>query len=139
MRQLFLKVDKSIAFTKENCSNGPWMQSQMENQKQCLRCGRCCLADFSAYVTDEDVRRWKSQNRLDILNLLKQEHGTWEGDHLVSSESGATLHGCPFFFFDQDQFGCAIHETRPETCRRYEPGSSALCPQFGKLRTRKNS
>ena len=30
-------------------------------------------------------------------------------------------------------FGCAIHDTRPATCRHYEPGSSELCPQFSKI------
>ncbi len=97
---------------------------------ECKRCGRCCLADFAAYVTAEDIRRWKAEDRQDILRMLKNEHGVWEGDHLVSSDSGKTLHGCPFFFFDGELFGCAIHDTRPSTCRQYEPGSSELCPQF---------
>jgi Fe-S-cluster containining protein len=104
-----------------------------DDQKvECRRCGRCCLADFAAYVTDDDIRRWKAEFRDDILRILKQEHGIWEGDHLISADSGETLHGCPFFNFDGEQFGCAIHETRPATCRHYEPGSSELCPQFGK-------
>lgn len=97
---------------------------------ECMRCGRCCLADFAAYVTQEDIIRWKQENRQDILEMLHREHATWEGDHLVSSDTGETLHGCPFFCFDGKQFGCAIHETRPATCRNYEPGSSELCPQF---------
>lgn len=97
---------------------------------ECRRCGRCCLADFAAYVTEEDIIRWKAEQRHDILDILKREHGTWEGDHLVCADSGAALHGCPFFFFDGEQFGCAIHETRPATCRNYQPGSSELCPQF---------
>ena len=98
----------------------------------CKRCGRCCLADFAAYVTEEDKKRWERENRQDILRVLTREHGTWEGDHLVSADSGRTLQGCPFFFFDGEQFGCAIHDTRPATCRQFEPGSSELCPQFGK-------
>jgi Fe-S-cluster containining protein len=36
--------------------------------------------------------------------------------------------------FDGENFCCAIHETRPATCRHYEPGSSELCPQFRKTR-----
>ena len=103
-----------------------------DKKLECQRCGRCCLADFAAYVTDDDIQRWKAQRRLDILCILTREHAAWEGDHLISADSGQTLHGCPFFAFDGEQFGCAIHETRPATCRNYEPGSSELCPQFGK-------
>jgi Fe-S-cluster containining protein len=98
--------------------------------KECRRCGRCCLADFAAYVTDDDIRRWKAEGRDDILYILKKEHGTWEGDHLVSADSGNPLHGCPFFAFDGKEFGCGIYETRPATCRKYLAGSSELCPQF---------
>ena len=99
---------------------------------ECRRCGRCCLADFTAYVTDEDISRWVTEKRDDILQILRSEHGFWEGDHLISVESGAALHGCPFYAFDGESFGCAIYETRPKTCRHYEPGSSELCSQFGK-------
>ncbi|HBJ74846.1 MAG: YkgJ family cysteine cluster protein [Smithellaceae bacterium] len=108
----------------------------MEKRKkiECRRCGRCCLADFTAYVTDEDIARWKAEQRDDILEILEREHGAWEGDHLVSSETGRALHGCPFFMFDGENFCCAIHETRPATCRHYEPGSSEICPQFRKTR-----
>jgi Fe-S-cluster containining protein len=101
-------------------------------QKECLRCGRCCLADFTAYVTEDDIRRWKAENREDILNILENEQGLWQGDHLVNAHRGTPLRGCPFFFFDSERFGCAIHETRPAICRNYEPGSSELCPQYEK-------
>lgn len=105
-----------------------------EKQKnECLRCGRCCLANFAAYVTDLDIARWKEQEREDILNILKREHGQWEGGRLVSAKTGGVLQGCPFYFFDGHDFSCAIHETRPMTCRRYEPGSSKLCPQFDQM------
>jgi Fe-S-cluster containining protein len=103
-----------------------------DQKMECQRCGRCCLADFAAYVRDEDIKRWRDEQRDDILFILKREHGMWEGDHLISADSGEMLHGCPFFFFDGEQFGCAIHDTRPATCRNYEPASSEICPQFGK-------
>ncbi len=105
-----------------------------DQKMECRRCGRCCLADFAAYVKDEDLRRWTAEHRDDILRIYAREHAAWEGDHLVSADSGQMLHGCPFFAFDGEQFGCAIHETRPSTCRNYEPGSSALCSQFGHLK-----
>ncbi|HET58134.1 MAG TPA: YkgJ family cysteine cluster protein [Deltaproteobacteria bacterium] len=99
---------------------------------ECLRCGRCCLADFNAYVTDEDVKRWREENRQDILRVLEREQACWQGDRLVSTTSGRALEGCPFFQFDGKQFGCAIYETRPATCRKFEPGSSPLCPLFSR-------
>ncbi len=102
-----------------------------KNQKiECRRCGKCCLADLFAYVTEEDISRWKEEKREDILRVIGHEHGVWMGDHLVSAETGDGLHGCPFFSFDGKEYGCAIYETRPATCRSYEPGSSEICPQF---------
>lgn len=101
-------------------------------QNECLRCGRCCLADFAAYVSKQDIQRWQAQGRTDILQVLENEQGVWQGDHLVNARSGKPLRGCPFFFFDGKRFGCAIHETRPATCRNYVPGSSELCPLYAK-------
>ncbi len=101
---------------------------------ECIRCGRCCLADFAAYVKDEDIDRWRRQGRKDILHILEQEHGVWQGDYLFSSVSGETLRSCFFIEHDGTVFSCALHETRPITCRNYEPGSSELCSQFGKKR-----
>lgn len=101
---------------------------------ECLRCGCCCMVDFTAYVTDRDVQRWRRENRQDILNVLEREQACWQGDRIVSAVSGRVLEGCPFFQFDGKQFGCAIYETRPAACRNFEPGSSPLCPLFNKRR-----
>lgn len=101
---------------------------------ECKRCGRCCLADFTAYVTEEDIGRWKAEGRDDILDVLEKEEAVWEGDRLMSRESGTPLGGCRFFAFDGKSFYCAIHETRPAVCRLFEPGSSEICPQFQKAR-----
>ena len=101
-----------------------------ENEIECQRCGRCCLADLIAYITNEDIQRWKQEKRDDILRVIEHEHGVWAGDHFISSRTGETLHGCPFYSFDGSRFGCSIYETRPGTCRRYQPGSSEICPQY---------
>lgn len=103
---------------------------------ECQRCGRCCLADFRAYVTDEDIGRWKRENRRDILHILGGEEAFWQGDRLVSAESGKGRRGCPFFDFDGEHFSCAIYHTRPATCRGYEAGSSELCPQYRKKKNK---
>ena len=100
---------------------------------KCLRCGRCCLADFTAYVTEEDIRRWRAEGRDDILNILEGGQSAWEGDRLMSRESGTPLRGCRFFAFDGESYICAIHETRPSVCRLFEPGSSGICPQHSRL------
>ena len=107
-----------------------------DQNPDCKRCGRCCLADMLAYVTEEDIERWTLEGREDILKTIKEKHGVWAGDHLISAETGNPLHGCTFFALDGTQFGCSIYETRPGVCRRYQPGESELCPQFNRrLRT----
>ncbi|MDD3249179.1 MAG: YkgJ family cysteine cluster protein [Smithellaceae bacterium] len=101
----------------------------MKNTKpmECLRCGRCCLVDFTAYATEEDIRRWETEGRDDILDILKREQTLWEGDRLMSRESGTALAGCRFFAFDGERYFCTIHETSPAVCRLFEPGSSEIC------------
>ncbi len=96
----------------------------------CKRCGKCCLADMIAYTEQEDIDRWKREGRKDILHIIENEHAIWVGDHLISSEDGRYIHGCPFLKWEGDLCSCTIYETRPRVCRDYEPGSSELCPQW---------
>ncbi|MBA4396700.1 MAG: hypothetical protein C0394_04870 [Syntrophus sp. (in: bacteria)] len=104
----------------------------MENQHEhtCRRCGKCCLADFIAYASPEDQQRWRDEGRQDVLDMIEREHAVWMGDHLVSSQDGHYLRGCPFLAWDEDHSCCTIYETRPRICRKYEPGSSEICSQF---------
>ena len=94
---------------------------------ECRRCGKCCMTDFTAYVTAEDLARWRREGREDILGMVEQEHTVWAGDRLVSSESGEDVRGCPFLTWEGDHSTCTIYETRPGVCRRFRPASSALC------------
>ena len=96
----------------------------------CKRCGRGCLTDLLAYVTDEDRERWKRQARGDILHILDHENAVWAGDRIVSSTDGRRLLGCPFILWEGELATCTIYATRPRVCRDYEPGSSELCSQF---------
>ena len=96
----------------------------------CLRCGKCCLANVLSFVTDRDLDRWKREGRKDILHIVEHYHPIWAGDHLISSEDGHYLHGCPFLAWEGDHCRCTIYETRPEVCERYRPGSSQICPQW---------
>ena len=108
----------------------------MENETEytCRRCGKCCLADFIAYAAPEDQQRWRDEGRQDILAMIEREHAVWMGDHLVSTEDGHYLHGCPFLEWEGDHCRCTIYETRPQICRNYQPGSSEICSQFKSYR-----
>lgn len=106
----------------------------------CRRCGACCFVHFAAYVTDEDIDRWRREGREDILDFLRKDELLWAGDRLVSSESGTSLQRCPFLRIEGSRCSCAIYETRPRTCREFHPGSSELCPLYRTpLRQRKLS
>lgn len=96
----------------------------------CNRCGKCCLTNFIAYATEEDVSRWRRENRQDILRVIEHDHLIWVGDHMISADDGHYAMGCPFLYPNRDHWLCSIYETRPGVCRAYEPGSSELCAQW---------
>ncbi|MBN2282482.1 MAG: YkgJ family cysteine cluster protein [Deltaproteobacteria bacterium] len=97
----------------------------------CRQCGACCLAHLSAYITDADRERWRREGRSDILHIIDRDRPVWAGDRLISARSGLPLHGCPFLEWTGRWYSCSIYETRPLTCRNFEPGSSPLCPLYG--------
>jgi len=101
-----------------------------ETELTCRRCGKCCLVDFIAYVTPEDIERWHLEDRKDILTVIEREHAVWMGDHLISSQDGHYLHGCPFLSWEGEHSSCEIYSTRPRVCRQYKPGSSEICSLF---------
>jgi len=90
------------------------------------------MVSFIAYITEEDMDRWTSQNRQDILDTIQKGHVFWMGDRLVSRTSGQTLQQCPFLTRHKDLYSCTIHETRPVVCQNFTPGSSEICSLFGK-------
>ncbi len=102
----------------------------------CRFCGTCCLANFIAYVTDEDLSRWKHENRQDILKVIGHGHVIWMGDHMISATDGHYAHDCPFLQAESGRWLCSIYETRPLVCRTYEPASSEICPQWKKNNNR---
>lgn len=106
------------------------MASTENTEVPCKRCGNCCKTYLFAYVTDEDLKRWKSEKREDILHILENQAPVWAGDRLISSRTGQALYSCPFFIWDGKLATCTIHETRPAVCRKYVPGSNELCSQF---------
>jgi Fe-S-cluster containining protein len=96
----------------------------------CLRCGKCCFVDLTAYAEKEDFDRWRAENRQDILDMIERRHLIWAGDRMISSETGDYPRECPFLYNSEDSWLCSIYETRPLVCREYHPGSSELCPQW---------
>jgi Fe-S-cluster containining protein len=109
----------------------------MKEPLTCLRCGKCCFVDLTAYAEQSDFDRWRAENRQDILSIIKNQHLTWAGDRMISTESGNTPRECHFLKAHGTEWLCSIYETRPLVCREYQPGSSELCPQCAdnKLRT----
>ncbi|HHO76589.1 MAG TPA: YkgJ family cysteine cluster protein [Deltaproteobacteria bacterium] len=105
-------------------------RSNEKKSPACTRCGKCCLADMIAYVTSEDLERWKKQDRQDILHIIENEQAVWLGDHFISARTGRLIYGCPFLEVEGEIFTCSIYETRPKVCADYEPGSSQICPQW---------
>jgi len=105
----------------------------------CLRCGRCCLTHFSFYVKEGDLARWRKEERKDILERLENREAVWAGDRFVHRGSGFPVSACLFLHREGNRYSCAIYESRPQTCREYEPGSNELCPIYNlKSRSRTN-
>jgi len=96
----------------------------------CNRCGKCCLANFSAYVKDADIMRWQREDRLDILVIIEKQQAVWAGDHIVMPD-GSDFKHCVFLRTEGGRCECSIYETRPLTCRNFIPGSSQLCSLYG--------
>jgi Fe-S-cluster containining protein len=101
----------------------------------CKRCGKCCLSNVVAYITEEDLSRWHREGRQDILTVIEHGHVIWVGDHMISADDGHYAHGCPFLLAENNRWLCSIYETRPLVCRAYQPGSSALCSQWANHKT----
>lgn len=96
----------------------------------CKRCGKCCLINVNAFITDDDLKRWRREGRTDILHILENEKAVWAGDHMVSARDGTRITCCPFLEHTGDHYTCTIYDTRPFVCRHFAPGSSDLCPQY---------
>ncbi len=103
-----------------------------ESEPACMRCGKCCLADMPACASSEDIERWRSEGRKDILHVMETMGAVWAGDHFVSSHDGRYIHACPFLEWEGEWFKCSIYETRPRVCAEYRPGSSEICPRSKK-------
>lgn len=87
----------------------------------CTRCGKCCLNEsymLTLTASAKDVSRWQREGRDDILRYVAQ---VGPGFYDLWVDDGVELARCPFLRKDRGAatYRCKIHETRPETCRRY--------------------
>jgi len=92
---------------------------------RCRLCGHCCRdLDYHKEVTQADVARWKSQGRDDILKWVGSTKGKdQEPVYQIWLEPGSNQFAevCPFLKRGpaNDQWVCAIQETKPRICRQY--------------------
>jgi len=87
----------------------------------CTRCGKCCTNEnymMTLTASAKDVARWRREGRDDILRYVAQ---VGLGFYDLWVDDGVELARCPFLRKDRGAatYRCRIHETRPETCRRY--------------------
>jgi len=105
----------------ESGEEGVWVKTEMENFN-CKQCGRCCINLSDAYcnsVLDEDVERWKLEDRYDILKFVDQS--SFFNDIWINQETGEELGRCPWLkrLPNNDKYICRIHHTKPTHCRNY--------------------
>jgi len=107
----------------------------------CERCGSCCVQYHgNDFATEEDIRRWIYELRIDILQFCDGwnercfEHYIEEPEKVISYLTNDSkyefwinllimekLELCPFLRkkYGKPKFECLIYDTRPKTCREY--------------------
>lgn len=83
-----------------------------------------------AYATDEDIKRWQTEGREDIISQIENEERCWAGDKLIYRNGSGKLECCSFLKIKKGIAACLIHTTRPGVCRDFDAGSSLLCPLY---------
>ena len=86
----------------------------MSTEFKCTRCGHCCRdVDTADLVSQDDLMRWTSEGRKDILDRRDSSGRLWYDPHTKPL-------GCPFLVQKADGLMlCAIHETKPLKCQRF--------------------
>ncbi len=82
----------------------------------CRRSGDCCIIHWGSFeATHDDIMRWRSQRRDDILRHISIDSTD------ASNQRGIFVpKSCPFLGRDkQGLYMCKIHETKPFYCRAY--------------------
>ncbi|MGV8162667.1 MAG: YkgJ family cysteine cluster protein [Candidatus Nanoarchaeia archaeon] len=83
--------------------------SRFKQENPCGNCFNCCKGVL-VKVRDEDIERWNSEKRQDIIENIE----TWRiGSKFLKSKKDSNE--CIFLTPE----GCSIHATRPMTCKRF--------------------
>ena len=82
----------------------------------CRRSGDCCIILWGSFeATHEDIVRWRTQGRHDILKHVSIDSTDPHNQHGIF-----VAKSCPFLRKEQlGVYSCAIHDTKPFYCRNY--------------------
>ena len=114
-------VKASVAKHPKTGATELLVETEMEKFK-CVQCGHCCLNLPDAYqacVPDSDVKRWKREQRFDILERVDTFAGI--NDIWISPKTGEAVSRCPWLrkLPKKSKYICRIHETKPKHCRNF--------------------
>ena len=89
------------------------------DELDCLTCGACCrqASDGRFLVPAEDLVRWQSQGRSDLLERIVPGH--FGEMAFAFTAAGACVH----LGTSECANACQIYEDRGTTCREFERGS----------------
>jgi Fe-S-cluster containining protein len=107
------------------------------NGFKCKQCGHCCL-DLNAFATcasEEDVERWASEGRDDILEwVVPVAVGdvVFAYDIWLDPKTGDDVSRCPWLqkLPNKNEYICLIQDTKPELCSTF-PKSRAHADKTG--------
>jgi Fe-S-cluster containining protein len=119
--------------------NGFLLKTGMEGFR-CRQCGHCCQSlDYRYEIMEDDVARWQTLGRNDILEWV----GVFKGQDQetvyqiwVTPGTRQVADTCPFLVKDRatTRWFCRIHDAKPAICRQYPVGRKHAiltgCPGF---------
>lgn len=80
------------------------------NHNPCGNCHNCCRGTL-VRVKSSDIKRWKKQQRYDIILCVER----WV-DNSAFLIHKPKSQDCIFL---KQGFGCIVHETRPDVCKKF--------------------
>ena len=93
---------------------------------ECKRCGFCCIYyNGLLWDVEEDIERWKSEGRDDILKYIESYEINGKIGYFdelwINPKTGEETHRCPFLRKVRNKpiYKCRIHETKPNHCKGY--------------------
>ncbi len=105
-------------------SSGIRLLTNMESFN-CCQCGCCCrFLEYRNEVTAEDVARWKTLGREDILEWVEEIRHDKQGVSFrawVTPRTREAVDVCPFLqeVSEKGRWRCRIHDARPGFCRQF--------------------